>query len=172
MKIRQGLSGRFEIFLLFSLFILACLAGCRQAVDLQAPPEIIIGQDVCDQCGMLIGEAKYAAAYWTVDGQPRRFDDIGGMMAYYHTNNEEVASFWVHDFVSEAWLPANEATFLSDAGLQTPMGYGIIAFATAEQARAHRTADAAVLLSFDELLKQTASGTLETPGQHTQAADQ
>lgn len=172
MKIRQGLSGRLEIFLLSSLFILAGLASCRQSADLQAPPEIIIGQDVCDQCGMLIGEAKYAAAYWTVDGQPRRFDDIGGMMAYYHVHDEEVASFWVHDFVSEEWLPAEEATFLVDKGQQTPMGYGIVAFATAEQARSHRTSDDALLLSFAELIDYTAVSAQAQPGPHTHVADE
>ena len=172
MELRLWLSGRFRIFWLFSSLILAGVAGCRQSVDLQAPPEIIIGQDVCDQCGMLIGEARYAAAYWTVDGQPRRFDDIGGMMAYYHTHGEEVASFWVHDFVSEEWLPAEEATFLVDIGQQTPMGYGIVAFASAEQARSQRINDAALLLSFTELIDHTAANAQAAPGQHAHASDE
>ena len=172
MKVLMRLSGGLSFLCLLIIFILPGAAGCRQAVDLQAPPEINIGQDICDECGMLIGEARFAAAYWTVDGQPRRFDDIGGMLAYHHEHEEEVATFWVHDYVTEEWMPADEATFLIDDGLQTPMGFGIIAFADADEARAHRTEDGAPLLSFAQLIERAASEALDAPGQHMHAADE
>ena len=39
------------------------LAGCspRQAGEPQ-PPEIVYGRDVCDRCGMIMDEPRFAAA--------------------------------------------------------------------------------------------------------------
>jgi copper chaperone NosL len=76
---------------------------------------------------MIINEARYAAAYVTADDQARRFDDIGGMLAYNQEMSEEVAVFWVHDFDTEAWLKAEEAYFVKSKQI-TPMGFGIVAF--------------------------------------------
>ena len=44
---------------------LLALAGCGGAADTTQPPETLYGQDVCDECDMIISEEKYAAAYWT-----------------------------------------------------------------------------------------------------------
>lgn len=127
--------GQLAILELSSFMVIAGMAACRQSVNTEEPPGIIIGQDVCDQCGMLIGDDRFAAAYWTAEGEARRFDDIGGMLACYHNHGEDVARFWVHDFDTGEWLPADLATFIIDPEQQTPMGYGIIAFTDAEQAQ-------------------------------------
>ena len=47
------------------------------------PPEIHYGEDVCDACGMLISEAKFAAASVDQDGTAHKFDDIGDLLDYY-----------------------------------------------------------------------------------------
>ena len=116
--------------------VLLLLVACGQSADTNTPPEIMYGQDVCDQCGMIISEEKFAAAYWTVDGEARRFDDIGGMFAYIAANPEEAASYWVHDITTGDWIRAEEAYYVSDSDLMTPMGFGIAACATEDQAQA------------------------------------
>ncbi|MDX1416107.1 MAG: nitrous oxide reductase accessory protein NosL [Candidatus Promineifilaceae bacterium] len=122
-------------FLIFA-FLLLLLIGCSQAANTDEPPKIVYGQDVCERCGMLISEENFAAAYWTKDGEARLFDDIGGMIAYNTESSEDVASYWVHDFETGEWLRAEDATYLLDSDLMTPMGFGIAAFAKEEQARA------------------------------------
>ena len=62
---------------------LLALAGCGGAADTTQPPEILYGQDVCDECDMIISEEKYAAAYWTEEGEARRFDDVGEMLVFH-----------------------------------------------------------------------------------------
>ncbi len=119
--------------LLLTLLLLGSVA-CSQYGNTAEPPQIIYGQDVCDRCNMIISEEKYAAAYWTEAGEARRFDDIGGMMAYLYDKPEAVASYWVHDFASGAWLAAEGATFVLAEDLMTPMGFGIVAFAEEAQA--------------------------------------
>jgi copper chaperone NosL len=113
--------------LLFLLILL--LVGCGQAANTSEPPKILYGQDVCDRCNMIISEEKYAAAYWTQAGEARRFDDIGGMLAHITENTEEVVSYWVHDFETGEWIRAEEAFYVADSDLITPMGFGIVAFA-------------------------------------------
>jgi copper chaperone NosL len=126
---------RWTVHILATLALLL-LVGCRQAANLEEPPEIAYGQDVCERCGMIISEEKFAAAYWTAGGEARRFDDIGGMIAYDTEESEDVASYWVHDFGTGEWMRAEEATYVLDTDLMTPMGFGIAAFADEEQARA------------------------------------
>jgi len=121
------------LFVTLSLFL---LSGCGQAADTDNPPEIAYGQDVCERCGMIISEEKFAAAYWTEGGEARRFDDIGGMLAYISEESEDVASYWVHDFANGEWIRAEEAYYVLDSQLMTPMGFGIAAFADEEQAQA------------------------------------
>ena len=125
----------------WGLMVIACvallaLAGCGGGADTTQPPEILYGQDVCDECDMIISEEKYASAYWTTDGEARRFDDVGEMLVYMAENPEATASVWVHDINSAVWLAAEEAWFVMNSGLRTPMGTGIAVTADEQAARA------------------------------------
>jgi len=104
---------RLVLTLLLILFGLIAV-GCRTAVNTEAPPEIVYGEDVCDRCNMIVSEARFASAYWTTEGDARRFDDIGGMLAHYQETQEDVATFWVHDYASGEWLNAQNAFFVID----------------------------------------------------------
>lgn len=131
------------------------LAGCQSsAPNLDEPPQIRYGEDVCDRCNMIINEARFAAAYVTPQGEARRFDDIGGMVAHYHETGEEAAVFWVHDYETEEWLKADEAYYVMSQDLITPMGFGIVAYADREQADALAAEEGGMLMEFDALLSQ------------------
>jgi copper chaperone NosL len=114
--------------LLLAILMFAVSNGCGREVNTEAPPRIVYGQDVCDRCNMIISEERYAAAYWNEAGEARRFDDIGGMLAHIEEHGEKAVSFWVHDFETAEWIRAEEATFVVDSDLITPMGFGIVAF--------------------------------------------
>ena len=124
------------ILFLLTFAAIGVLAACGPAADTTQAPEIIYGQDVCERCGMIINEEAFAAAYWTEGGEARRFDDIGGMLAYIGEEPEAVASYWVHDFAGGDWIRAEEAHYVVDSELMTPMGFGIAAFADEAQAQA------------------------------------
>jgi copper chaperone NosL len=142
------------------------LAGCDRAPDIHAePPEIIYGETVCDRCNMIISEPRFAAAYWTADGDPYRFDDLGEMILFYQETSPEVASFWVHDYDSVEWLPAEDATFVTSM-LQTPMGFGTIAFAEPAAAEAWAAEHDGELLTFEELLAQPADMPMGAMDEH------
>jgi copper chaperone NosL len=149
---------RSRIVAVFVLLILALLAACGSGPDLDEPPDVRYGEDVCERCLMIINEARYAAAYVTPDGEPRLFDDIGGMAAYINEAPkdgvpEEVAVFWVHDYDTEEWLKAEEAFYVESEDLATPMGFGIVAFADKNRAEEWAADQAGTIRSYSELFE-------------------
>ena len=61
--------------------VMALAAACGGSDEATGPPEIVEGRTICDECGMIIDEIRFAASYRTADGTEHRFDDIGGMLA-------------------------------------------------------------------------------------------
>ena len=128
------------------------LGACSSSPNLDEPPTILYGEDVCDRCMMIINEARYATAYTTSDGQTRRFDDIGGMIRYDLDMGEDVAVFWVHDYETEEWLKADTAFYVKDDNLHTPMGFGIIAFDSQERAESWAAEQGGMMMTFSDLV--------------------
>ena len=136
--------------LLLILAGLMTIVSCSSGPDLEEPPDIRYGEDSCDRCLMIINEARFAAAYVTEAGQTRRFDDIGGMVAYTDEISEDGTVFWVHDFDTEEWLKAEEA-FYVESQQQTPMGFGIIAFADQQRAEQWAMDNDGIMLTYSDL---------------------
>lgn len=142
------------------------LASCGSQIDFDEPPEILYGEQACDRCLMIISEARFAAAYVTVDGETRRFDDIGGMLDYDKEQGEEVAVFWVHDYETEEWLKAGDATYVMNDELITPMGFGIIAFETRDRAMAWSSEEGGMVMNFEDLKAAASHGEMEAGHDH------
>jgi copper chaperone NosL len=153
---------KFTSLLLFVLL----LAACGSSLDLDTPPEIRYGEDSCDRCQMIINEARYAAAYVTENGDVRRFDDIGGMFIYTQETPEDVAVYWVHDFETEEWIKGKEAQYVAAAGLRTPMGFDIVAFATEEQAESLAAEMDGTVHTFDSLMALATAGDIGMTREH------
>jgi copper chaperone NosL len=141
---------------------LMMLMGCGAEASLDEPPVILYGQDVCDECNMIINEAKHAAAYVTTSGEARRFDDIGDMLAYNARNREDVHLYWVHDFNNEEWVRADQAAFVLNSGRPTPMGWGILAFADQAAAEMFIADGAGRIATWAELLAMMDDGSLSS----------
>lgn len=133
-------------------------AGCGGAPAVDQPPEIRYGEDVCDTCAMIISEPRFASAYYTPEGEARRFDDTGGLVTYYLEREEEVASFWVHDYETEAWLEANEAFFVVSDDFFTPMAFGVVAVGDLGRASALAEENQGEVMSFEELVNYFRGG--------------
>lgn len=142
---------------------MAVLAACSGRVDLEAPPEIIYGRDLCDQCGMSIDEARFAASYITEAGETRRFESISDMFAYDLENDEAVYRYWVHDYETEEWVRGDEAFYVLSDNIVTPMGVGLIAAATQEGAETLAAQWDGTVLKFDNVMTLAEGGHLE-PG--------
>lgn len=146
------------ILFTFLLFLLAACGGAQ--VDPNTPPEIVYGEDVCDQCGMIISDDRFAAALVIEkaanDFQYLLFDDAGEMFAFVAEDNgqSKIASWFVHDYNSREWLDATSAWFVVADSLQTPMGFGIAASAQELEAQALAQESGGEVLSFAQAREQ------------------
>ncbi|MDX1690272.1 MAG: nitrous oxide reductase accessory protein NosL [Acidimicrobiia bacterium] len=124
-------------WLVLVLTLVLLSVACGADPPRTGPPEIAYGRDLCTECRMIIEDPRFAAAYRTPDGEERRFDDIGGLVLYgVETGELDSAEVWVHDHDTEAWIPADRATFVVADRFPTPMGHGAVAFADRGRATA------------------------------------
>ncbi len=136
--------------LVVSLVVL--LAACRQADTGPQPPDIAYGQDMCDECGMVIDQPKFAAATVLTTGESHKFDDIGEMVAYHMEHPDQTVEAWfVHDYYSEEWIRAETAYYIVSSELMTPMSFGVAALANAAEAAKLGQELGANVLTFDEM---------------------
>ncbi len=114
------------------LLFLSLVAGCSSPAAADGPPEITYGRDICIECNMIISEPRFAAAYRLSDGEAKAFDGIGEMVKHGRRTGDfaNVAFAWVHDFNTEDWVLVDDAFFVVGGSVITPMGHGIVAFAT------------------------------------------
>lgn len=139
----------FLVLLLLALAATAC--GAQKPAELR-PPDIVLGEDTCADCGMSITDLRFAAAAVTPDAQSLLFDDIGDMLRYRASHSlPEGTAYFVHDYDSREWLPADLAFYVQSSTLHTPMGSGIAAFAVKTRAEAMAANQGASLMDYKAL---------------------
>lgn len=141
----------FAVLALSGLLALGFTA-CGGSANTLQPPEIAYGQEMCDECGMIISEAPFAAATIDLKGQPHKFDDVGDMLAFHVKHPEvQVKAWFVHDYNDHTWLRGETAFYVQGASIASPMGHGIAAFREQGAAGAYAARVNAKALSFDDL---------------------
>jgi copper chaperone NosL len=154
------------LLLFVLLFILsACTGGAKAEI---APPEIHYNEDLCEFCGMIISDPRYAAGYLTPDGGEHIFDDIGNMFMSHLQKQNEVSAFFVHDYETQSWIRAETAYYVKSSKLLTPMLHGLAACATAEKAEVLAAEVGGKVLTFDEVLTHYKTKVAMAPEDHTQ----
>jgi copper chaperone NosL len=141
------------------VFLVGLLGACAPQTGEVQPPEIVYGQDMCDHCGMLISEPKFASALVLEDGTAMKFDDTGEMLKYMQENPDvQVKAWFVHDYDTEAWVNAEAAHFVAASGLASPMGFGIAAFETTDAAQRFAAAQNAEVMTFAQIMESSLAG--------------
>jgi copper chaperone NosL len=139
------------------------LAACGRAPDPLAPPEIRYGEDVCAECNMIISERRFAAGMVIEQGgrsEALAFDDVGDLLAYEGKQpGLVVLRRYVHDYDTEEWLPAEQATFVQSSAIRSPMGHGLAAFAARDRAAAFAKELGGKVLTWDVLSPADGGGT-------------
>ncbi len=141
------------LFCLAVLLLGSLTAGCGSPAEASGPPEISYGRDICIECNMIISEPRFAAAYRLDDGEAKAFDGIGELVKHAQKHNEfdRIAFAWAHDYYTEDWILVESAHFVAGEDVVTPMGHGIVAFATMEDAMAFAAERGASVLHWDEV---------------------
>jgi copper chaperone NosL len=109
-------------------------SGCASKL-----PAIAYGTDVCDYCGMTISDNRYGAAFVTTKGRAHKFDSVECMLESVLVGERfgdvEVKSWYATNYASRGTLvDASGAVYLVSPNLPSPMGAGLTAFATKEEA--------------------------------------
>lgn len=133
------------------------LGACGPGQGTPQPPEIYYGQDTCARCGMHISDPKFAAALLPVDGEWRKYDDIGCLLDDYIHGGIKAAAIYVHDYHTGEWVDAKVAFFVQSA-IPTPMGSGLVAFrdrASAEKFM-EEFAPGATVMNFEQVVAMQA----------------
>ncbi|MEQ9618833.1 MAG: nitrous oxide reductase accessory protein NosL [Deltaproteobacteria bacterium] len=123
----------------FVLLVVILLVSCRDKAG-TGPVEIHYGEDVCERCKMIISEKNFAAQYLLPRRESRKFDDLGCLVEHFRENENEItnlAAVYVVDFNSGGWTDGKKAFYLRSGDVNTPMGYGIIAFGDRESLLAY-----------------------------------
>lgn len=142
-----------KVKVFFALLAFAFLLGaCAQQSSELQPPNIAYGRDMCDACGMIISEAKFAAATVMTDGKTLKFDDAGEMFTYHAKHPEfQVRAWFVHDYNTQNWINGQSAFYVVAKDIKSPMGTGVAAFADKSAAEAFATKFNVKVMSFDEI---------------------
>jgi len=114
------------------------------------PPAIRFGEDSCATCGMVIADARFAAAWRDASGTAARFDDTGCMVKLLREQDPgATATFYVRDYSDESWVDAPAAAYVVSDEVKSPMAYGIAAFASNEAAGTLATTYNTEVLTWD-----------------------
>jgi copper chaperone NosL len=136
--------------LLLGAVAVACLpafAGC----DSDGPPTVRFGHEECALCRMIVNDDRFAAAAVAPGGEARKFDDVICLVRYLEENPGGGHAVWVRGYRSGAWHRAGEAYFAYGPKLQTPMGSGLAAVPTKDEADRLAAEWGGKVLRFDDL---------------------
>lgn len=119
-------------------------------------PQIVYGQDRCDNCGMVISEKSYSAiAYSIGEGRWVKFDDIGCLFIYMvnHGGKDNFRDVYVFDFNTGEMISAEEAYYVRAPidNVWTPMSSGIVAFKSLSDAESFASQVNGLLMSYQDL---------------------
>jgi len=137
---------------LIPFLLLSLLIACSPQNEEPHPPELMLGSDTCEACGMLVSEAKYAAATLVEGGHTHKFDDLAEMFIFQAKHPEDVVEAWfVHDSNTETWLRGETAYYVKSTQIHSPMNYGVAAFDAREMAEAFSADVNGEVFTFDEI---------------------
>ena len=159
------------VLLAVSLLAIA-LNGCggREA---DGPPAVRLGDSVCDQCNMIISDARWATAT-IIDGprggEPRLFDDFNCQVNFEREQSAQaVLARWSHSHATSEWISTESAQFLISPEIRSPMGSRMAAFGSASEAAAAESELAGEVVDFATAWARL--GGTETPAGAGDASD-
>jgi copper chaperone NosL len=115
------------VYLVGMIGFIIILAACGNA-EVQ-PVDINEATDTCEVCNMAVVNNQYATQIVLENGKSMVFDDVGCMYEWILSNeNEEMKAQFVRDYHDKEWLLVDDATYVYNQSIKTPMAYNVISF--------------------------------------------
>lgn len=135
------------------LALLVLLSACGAP----KPVPIVIGEDLCVFCDMLISDPRYPAQLVSKTGKAYKFDSIECMLAFVHEGEvaqDDVHSLWVTDFNEPGkLLEVESARYLMSGQLRSPMGLNVTAFRTLDELEDVRAEVGGIEVRYSDLMQ-------------------
>lgn len=133
------------------LVVVLLLSACGD--ESYEPREINPETDVCYVCNMSVTSVDYAAQVVLKNNDIVVFDDLGCLMDYMKQNGEsEIGAAYIRDTNSSKWLNIKDASYIYSPDYWTPMNYGVLAFASEEEAKAYMEEAPGEIVPYEEFL--------------------
>lgn len=112
---------------LLLISVMTTLAACG---DKEVKPVAINEKtDICVICNMQVVDDQFATQIILENGKVFMFDDIGCMYKWVKENaNQKIAAQFVRDYNTQEWVSLDNATYVYNPSVQTPMAYNVISF--------------------------------------------
>lgn len=121
-----------SIMMTFALLVSAC-SKSEKFPPVAIDPEV----DVCEVCNMAVADDEHATQLILESGRSLKFDDLGDLFVWTERNGlDDVNVQYVRDFHTSEWIELDDAHYAYDASFHTPMGFGVISFASKSDAEA------------------------------------
>ncbi len=103
------------------------ISSNRRAND--EPVPVVWDKTPCAHCAMHLGDPRFAAQLTTGDGTTHFYDDPGCLFLHREVLMEaggSVHAMWFRDMNGDAWISADEASFLRTDGSPMNFGFGAV----------------------------------------------
>jgi copper chaperone NosL len=108
--------------------------------------------DKCDICQIGVMDNQFATEIILESGKALKFDDIGCMYKWMEINSgEKTKEKFVRDYDSKDWVSLEDATYVYDKTITTPMAYNVISFKNKKDAVSFVSNYKGKVLSYKEL---------------------
>ena len=129
------------------------LTACGDKTSATEPPKISYGKDLCARCRMIIADERFAAGLVESDGDALLFDDPGELVAQVQEEGLKDRRVWVHDYTTKEWIDGTQAYFVVDDDLMTPMGTGVVALKTRDEAERLTAEKGGQVMTWQEIVQ-------------------
>lgn len=158
---------KFNIGLFVLVGLMLVLAACGDDSAKEYEAEAVKDTDVCEICGMDIEDNQHATQIVLENEKSVMFDDLGDLYVWKSENNDAIGAEFVRDFHTKKWLETEDATFVYDETIETPMAYGVISFADAAEAEEYVANESiGVVLTKAELDEHVWESTMDDHDEH------
>ncbi len=144
---------RTALFLAFAWLMAACSAA--------GPVPIRMNEDACDFCRMTISDSRFGGEAVTATGRRHTFDSIECLVSWSRTASaKDTRALYVIDTQHPgSFVAADSAGFLKAGFMKSPMGRGLVAFASPQRAEEQRAMLGGTVMTWRELLADTTQTT-------------
>ncbi len=113
--------------LLFLIGVMSILGACGNKEV--KPVAINEKTDTCATCNMQVVDNQFATQIILENGKSLIFDDIGCMYAWVNENEDQkIDTQFVRDYDDKEWVLLDDATYVYNQSIKTPMAYNVISF--------------------------------------------